>query len=126
MNFDESISLISVDLGDAVTLQCTTGVKYGNDLILWYKQKLGAIPQVIGMTGLLDTKIIFPPFNETAFLLDRAGNIHSLNILHVTKDDEAMYFCGKSQVNVIEFFSGTVLSVKGKISLFMGGLYSCL
>ncbi|XP_053091246.1 uncharacterized protein LOC113547192 [Pangasianodon hypophthalmus] len=65
------------------------------------------------MIGPLIAAIILPPFNQTNFQLDRTENIISLNILHVTKDDEAMYLCGKSRVNIIEFSSGTFLSVKG-------------
>lgn len=113
MDFDEAVSLVSADFGHTVTLQCTLTEKSNNDLILWYKQKLGGIPQAIGITGLLITEIILPPFNKSNFQLHiTEGNI-PLSILHVTKDDEAMYFCGKSQMNMIEFSSGTFLSVRG-------------
>ncbi|XP_053487853.1 uncharacterized protein LOC128611980 isoform X1 [Ictalurus furcatus] len=68
------------------------------------------------MIGML-TKIILPPFKKTVFQLDITENIISLNILHVTKDDEAMYFCGMARVNVVEFSSGIFLSVRDKAHL---------
>ncbi|KAI5624919.1 putative immune-type receptor 13 isoform 1 precursor, partial [Silurus asotus] len=37
-----------------------------------------------------------------------------LNIHDVNKDDEAMYFCGRSEVNIIKFTSGIFLSVRDK------------
>ncbi|XP_047658084.1 uncharacterized protein LOC113645963 isoform X2 [Tachysurus fulvidraco] len=114
VDFDEPVSLISADLGHAVTLHCTMGVKSNMDLILWYKQKPGRIPQGIGMIGVAIGEIILPAFNETVYQLTKTGNITSLNILHVTKDDEAMYICGASRVNVIEFSSGIFLSVRDK------------
>ncbi|XP_047658566.1 uncharacterized protein LOC125138464 [Tachysurus fulvidraco] len=113
-DFDEPVSLISADLGHAVTLHCTMVVKSNMDLIVWYKQKPGRIPQGIGMIGVAIGEIILPPFNETVYQLTKTGNITSLNILHVTKDDEAMYICGASRVNVIEFSSGIFLSVRDK------------
>lgn len=125
MAFDEPVSLLSGDLGHTVSLQCTTGVKSRYSLILWYKQKLGGIPQAIGMIGLLTSVIVLPPFNKTAFQLDRTDNVISLKILNVTKDDQAMYFCGRSQMNVIEFFSGIFLSVRGK-TFFINILYFLL
>ncbi|GAA6102140.1 uncharacterized protein LOC113645963 isoform X1 [Tachysurus ichikawai] len=114
VDFDEPVSLISADRGHAVTLHCTLGVKSSNDLILWYKQKPGRIPQGIGMIGVSIGEIISPPFNKAVFQLTKTRNITSLNILHVTKDDEAMYICGASRVNVIEFSSGIFLSVRDK------------
>lgn len=112
---DEPVSLLSGDLGHTASLQCTTGVKSRYNLILWYKQKLDGIPQAIGMIGLLTGFIVLPPFNKTTIQLFRTDNVISLKIINVTKDDEAaMYFCGRSQVNVIEFFSGIFLSLRGK------------
>ncbi|KAG7328842.1 hypothetical protein KOW79_007016 [Hemibagrus wyckioides] len=114
IDFDEAVSLVSADLGQAVILHCTVGVKSSSDLILWYKQKLGGIPQGLGMIGVLSGEIILAPFNKTAFHLTRTGSLISLNILHANKDDEAMYFCGASRVNVIEFSNGMFLSVRDK------------
>ncbi|XP_036423642.1 uncharacterized protein LOC118806340 [Colossoma macropomum] len=37
----------------------------------------------------------------------------SLNIKRATEDNEGMYFCGKSQGNIIEFSTGTFLAVTG-------------
>ncbi|KAM9470382.1 uncharacterized protein Hap1MRO34_012362 isoform 2-T2 [Clarias gariepinus] len=125
VDFDEAVSLVSADFGHTVALQCTLTEKSNNDLILWYKQKLGGIPQAIGITGLLITEIILPPFNKSTFQLHITEGNFFLSILHVTKDDEAMYFCGKSRVNIIEFSSGTFLSVKDRhpldISVFQSG-----
>ncbi|KAK2839100.1 hypothetical protein Q7C36_013914 [Tachysurus vachellii] len=78
------------------------------------------------MIGVSIGDIILPPFDKTVFQLTKTGNITSLNILHVTKDDEAMYICGSSLVNVIEFSSGIFLSVRDKphlgISVWQSGM----
>ncbi|XP_046705731.1 uncharacterized protein LOC124386122 [Silurus meridionalis] len=114
VHFDETVSLVSADVGHAVSLQCTLGGESSEGLILWYKQKLGGIPQAIGMSGPLSAAIILSPFNKTAFQLNRTKNLISLNIHDVNKDDEAMYFCGRSEVNIIKFTSGIFLSVRDK------------
>ncbi|KAF5893935.1 signal-regulatory protein beta-1-like, partial [Clarias magur] len=67
VDFDEAVSLVSADFGHTVTLQCTLSERSNSDLILWYKQKLGGIPQAIGMTGLLIAEIILPPFNKSTY-----------------------------------------------------------
>ncbi|KAI5104816.1 putative immune-type receptor 13 isoform 1 precursor, partial [Silurus meridionalis] len=106
---------VSADTGYAVSLRCPLEEQFSNELIVWYQQKLGGIPQAMGMSRPLTADIIFAPFNKSAFQLERTKNLISLNILHVNKDDEAIYFCGRSRVNIIEFSSGIFLSVRDKL-----------
>ncbi|XP_046705959.1 uncharacterized protein LOC124386265 isoform X3 [Silurus meridionalis] len=115
VDFNETVSFVSADTGYAVSLRCPLEEQFSNELIVWYQQKLGGIPQAMGMSRPLTADIIFAPFNKSAFQLERTKNLISLNILHVNKDDEAIYFCGRSRVNIIEFSSGIFLSVRDKL-----------
>uniref|UniRef100_A0A8B9GTK2 Ig-like domain-containing protein n=1 Tax=Astyanax mexicanus TaxID=7994 RepID=A0A8B9GTK2_ASTMX len=105
-------SLVIVEHGESITLQCTVGKK-SSDLFLWYKERLGHAPQQVGMVGSYSDPIIFPPFHHSGFKIERTENTISLTILRATKEDEGMYFCGLSLVNVITFYNGMFLAVSG-------------
>ncbi|XP_072519291.1 uncharacterized protein [Salminus brasiliensis] len=112
MHLHHLVSFVFAEPGEAVTLQCTIGKK-SSELFLWYKQRLGHTPQQVGLSGPRLDPILFPPFQESGFKLERTDKTISLTIPCATKDDEGMYFCGSSLVNVITFFSGSFLAVTG-------------
>ncbi|XP_076879010.1 uncharacterized protein LOC143527581 isoform X2 [Brachyhypopomus gauderio] len=104
----------TVEFGHTATLRCTLEEKDTKSLIVWYKQTIEHLLQAIGITGPAMDTIIFPPFKNSSIKLDRIKNNVSLTISHATKEDEGMYYCGSSQVNVIRFFRGTFLALRGQ------------
>ncbi|KAI4888945.1 hypothetical protein NFI96_002005 [Prochilodus magdalenae] len=114
MSLNKTHQFLLVEAGKAVTLQYTLEDKSSN-LFIWYKLPVGQLPQQVGMTGPVMGAILFAPFKN--FRLERTKNTVSLTIPHATKEDEGMYFCGISQVNVITFTSGTYLAVSGESNL---------
>lgn len=110
----QSVSFAFAERGKPVSLQCTFEDKDKN-LFVWYKQRPGRMPQQIGIYGLSMGSIVSEPFNN--FKLEKTENTVSLTIPHVSGDDEGMYFCGTSQLNVITFTNGTFLTVTGKTHL---------
>ncbi|XP_030595582.1 uncharacterized protein LOC115787146 [Archocentrus centrarchus] len=103
------ISLTAVKLGDSVTLTCSVswddvGLSY------WYKLNFGYMTETIA-SGSFDKISLQWPFNNSRFSATRVGNVHSLTIRNVNKEDEATYFCQAGAAYVMEFINGTVLAV---------------
>ena len=84
--------------------------------LIWYKYKLGQTLQPVGT--VLGQVYIYPAFKSTMELKANKSSF-SLNIKRATEDDGGMYFCGKSQGNIIEFSTGTFLAVTGNHHIFI-------
>uniref|UniRef100_A0A3Q0R1N3 Ig-like domain-containing protein n=1 Tax=Amphilophus citrinellus TaxID=61819 RepID=A0A3Q0R1N3_AMPCI len=91
------LSLIAVKLGDSVTLTCNVS-RDDVGLSYWYKLNFGYMTETIA-SGSFD-KISL-----------QVGNVRSLTIRNVNKEDEATYFCQAGTAYVMEFINGTVLGV---------------
>ena len=99
------VSLKTARIGDNVTLHCGAA-KESTNVLYWYKQSMGYIPQMVAAIVYKKGQI-FPPFNLS---LTTEEPDMDLNIRSVSKGDEANYFC---QEHYSKTWIGIFLSVKG-------------
>ncbi|KAI5624920.1 putative immune-type receptor 13 isoform 1 precursor, partial [Silurus asotus] len=118
-------SFVSVKSGELVTLKCTFQVTYSKDLMIWYKQQFGELPQEVGKI-IADRDVKTSPKFISRFKLEKIMNGISLTIVRIQKSDEGLYFCGVSTWGESEFSSGTFIAVKGdedvKVSVFQSSV----
>uniref|UniRef100_UPI003AAC7AB6 uncharacterized protein n=1 Tax=Centroberyx gerrardi TaxID=166262 RepID=UPI003AAC7AB6 len=106
--------LVSVNVGDNVTLQCFSE----GDLapkFYWYKQTLGQKPKVMSTFYKYDKNGSFHDefkYNPR-FILDTGNGKNHLTISDLRLSDSATYFCASSYSYKFEFAEGAILSVKG-------------
>ncbi|XP_026209143.1 uncharacterized protein LOC113157732 [Anabas testudineus] len=104
--------LLSVNVGDKVTLQC---VYEGDDSawLFWYKQTLGQRPKLISSFYVYDKIMFHNEFkNNQRFTLERKHGTNNLNIADVIISDSATYYCATSYTFVLSFAEGTTLNVQ--------------
>uniref|UniRef100_A0A3P9JKV5 Ig-like domain-containing protein n=1 Tax=Oryzias latipes TaxID=8090 RepID=A0A3P9JKV5_ORYLA len=100
--------LLSVNIGDEVTLPCSFGS--GGKRLSWYQQRVGQHPQIISsMYKHSYSKSFNKEFTDRRFSVHTEGGFYSLNISDVQKSDSAMYYCGHTSIAVTEFDRGTFL-----------------
>uniref|UniRef100_A0A8C7XQF9 Ig-like domain-containing protein n=1 Tax=Oryzias sinensis TaxID=183150 RepID=A0A8C7XQF9_9TELE len=103
--------LLSVNIGDEVTLPCSFGSS--GKRLSWYQQRVGEHPQIISsMYKHSYSKSFNKEFTDRRFSVHTEGGFYSLNISDVQKSDSAMYYCGHTSIAVTEFDRGTFLMVK--------------
>ncbi|RVE67539.1 hypothetical protein OJAV_G00103900 [Oryzias javanicus] len=101
---------ISAELGGNVTLTCLiSGVD--NGLFFWYKFQYGYKFQKL-CSGNFGKIKLNQQFDNPRFNIVHVGNMYSLNIRHVRKDDEGTYFCQAGAAYKLCFISGSQLVVK--------------
>uniref|UniRef100_A0AAY5EUD4 Ig-like domain-containing protein n=1 Tax=Electrophorus electricus TaxID=8005 RepID=A0AAY5EUD4_ELEEL len=83
--------------GEAVTLSCTFSDNDHNSLMVWYKQRMGEMPQEV-VNILTNEAKVTPEFHSSGIKLERISNGISLTIPHM---------------KIITFSIGTFLTVKG-------------
>ncbi|CAI5652767.1 unnamed protein product [Oreochromis niloticus] len=100
----QQISLTVVKLGDNVTLTCHL---FEQGLFYWYMLNFGYMVQTVteGITVSLNGQ-----FNSR-FSATKVGNVLSLTIRNVSKEDEATYFCQAGSSHNISFINGTIVAV---------------
>ncbi|XP_060741642.1 uncharacterized protein LOC132856186 [Tachysurus vachellii] len=103
-------SFVSVKSGERVTLNCTFRDKHSKELMVWYKQQFGQMPEEVGKTTALKDTQTSPEFSSR-FKVDEIMNGISLTILQTKKPDEGLYFCGIYIWGYFEFSSGTFVAV---------------
>uniref|UniRef100_I3J239 Ig-like domain-containing protein n=1 Tax=Oreochromis niloticus TaxID=8128 RepID=I3J239_ORENI len=103
----QHISLTVVKLGDNVTLTCALS-ETDRGLFYWYKLNFGYMVQTVA-EGSFD-KISFQ-INNSRFSATKVGNVRSLTIRNVSKEDEATYFCQAGSSFSVNFINGTILAV---------------
>uniref|UniRef100_A0AAR2LFL5 Ig-like domain-containing protein n=1 Tax=Pygocentrus nattereri TaxID=42514 RepID=A0AAR2LFL5_PYGNA len=107
--------VISVEPGEAVTLNCTLEGKSGEDVKMWYKQRLEHVPLEVGSQLEGKSAMISKEFGiSKRFKINRIASGISLSIERVTKKDEGMYFCGSAGPNTLNFSTATFLAVTGQ------------
>ncbi|XP_030595548.1 uncharacterized protein LOC115787114 [Archocentrus centrarchus] len=106
------IPLTVAKIGDDVTLTCTF-LSEDAGLSYWYKLNFGYMLEtvVIGAFGKLSLK---GQFYNSRFSATKVGNVNSLTIRNISKEDEATYLCQAGSAYVMEFITGTVLVVNEK------------
>ncbi|XP_058654571.1 novel immune-type receptor 14b [Onychostoma macrolepis] len=106
---DQPDKVITVALGNTVTLQCYSD----KDNIFWYKQIAGQQPRVISALQKMSEPIFYNEFKNDRFCGKRLGRTSNLTISGIIQSDEAVYYCG-AKAFYIEFGSGTHLIIKGQ------------
>ncbi|XP_065328197.1 signal-regulatory protein beta-2-like, partial [Pelmatolapia mariae] len=103
----QPISLTVAKLGDNVTLTCPLS---GSDtkLSFWFKLNFGYMFQTVAIGSFGQ---ILPQFNNSRFNARKVGNVLSLSIRNVNKEDEATYFCQAGSSQSISFINGTIVAV---------------
>ncbi|XP_049340254.1 uncharacterized protein LOC125804773 isoform X3 [Astyanax mexicanus] len=101
-------SVVSVKVGESVTLNCTSALIDKSVAAYWFKYRLEHKPQEVGYR-LKEKKESYNNFEK--FELKEVGSGVSLSIKQVQKQDEGMYFCGSVEQNTVTFSTGTFLAV---------------
>ncbi|XP_028331074.1 immunoglobulin kappa light chain-like [Gouania willdenowi] len=112
--------LISVHVGDSVTLQCL----YQEDQLstfFWYKQSLRQEPKIISIHFSFDRKGTFhDEFKDRRFTLKNEKYSLILTMYDVQVSDSATYYCAKSMHSYsLEFSEGTTVFVKDQNSFII-------
>ncbi|XP_052005701.1 tyrosine-protein phosphatase non-receptor type substrate 1-like [Xyrauchen texanus] len=106
-------SVVTVSVGDNVTLHCSVLIEDHSDPIVWYKQTSGHQPRVVLLVQKFAEKPHFyNEFQSSRFTVERAHEICHLKISNVISSDEAMYYCGWRKYETV-FAEGTYLALKG-------------
>uniref|UniRef100_A0A3P9I410 Ig-like domain-containing protein n=1 Tax=Oryzias latipes TaxID=8090 RepID=A0A3P9I410_ORYLA len=113
METPSKISLTKAELGDDVTLICSTkGVD--RNLLSWFKYELGYVIKTVG-TISYETKKMYGRFQSPRFKIIPEADGFSLSISNVSKEDEGTYLCQAGSYLTMRFINGSHLVVKGKI-----------
>uniref|UniRef100_A0A3B5R066 Ig-like domain-containing protein n=1 Tax=Xiphophorus maculatus TaxID=8083 RepID=A0A3B5R066_XIPMA len=106
------VPVITVELGQTVTLTCAFSLKYQNKWIFWYKQSPGDTLDLIVMQQGMTNPNYGPAFSSSKFTTND-GIIRNLTILRTIQQDEGMYHC--ALIGWTEStWTGTYLMVKGR------------
>ncbi|XP_042349199.1 uncharacterized protein LOC121948028 [Plectropomus leopardus] len=109
------ISLIEVELGGNVTLQCPVSEREDR-LFHWYKQSLGRMVQTVA-TGIFTQQKLSAEFTNPRFNVTEGKAQYFLIITNISKEDEATYFCQKGTAYSQSFVSGVFLAVNDHTQL---------
>uniref|UniRef100_A0A3P9LVU0 Ig-like domain-containing protein n=1 Tax=Oryzias latipes TaxID=8090 RepID=A0A3P9LVU0_ORYLA len=102
------ISLTKAELGDDVTLICsTTGID--NNLLSWFKYELGYVIKTVGKInyGIVQ---MYGQFNSSRFGIIPEAKGGSLSISNVSQEDEGTYLCQAGSYLTMRFFNGSHLA----------------
>ncbi|XP_076879012.1 uncharacterized protein LOC143527582 [Brachyhypopomus gauderio] len=113
MDVYQKPSFIVAKPGENVTFNCTFAEKHSAEALVWYKQTREQTLQNIAVHRALMDAIISPEFSQSKLKLERTKTSITLSVLHATKDDEGLYFCGVVVMKTTEFSTGTFLAVTG-------------
>uniref|UniRef100_A0A087X6I4 Ig-like domain-containing protein n=1 Tax=Poecilia formosa TaxID=48698 RepID=A0A087X6I4_POEFO len=105
----DKIPLIEAELGQTVNLTCDTS-GHDNGLFFWYKMNYGHMAQTV-VSGTFSELKLDKNFPNPRFQIENVGNIKSLIIRNVSKEDEATYLCQTGAAYNLAFVYGTNLIV---------------
>uniref|UniRef100_A0A096MEJ0 Ig-like domain-containing protein n=1 Tax=Poecilia formosa TaxID=48698 RepID=A0A096MEJ0_POEFO len=104
------IPLIEAALGENVTLLCH--VKgYDSGLFYWYKTNCEYLIQTVAQ-GYFKKVDLEAQFKTVRFDIQTEGNVYSLIIRNIQKEDEGTYLCQAGEAYRMAFVNGTKLAVK--------------
>ncbi|XP_073330793.1 uncharacterized protein [Pagrus major] len=113
LTLSSSLRLISVGVGEPVTLEC-----YYNEssavMLYWFKQTPGQKPQLVSKLYKHDkSATLFGEFeNDPRLKLESAPGKNHLRISHVQSSDAGTYYCMGGSSYVYSFIEGIVIHVK--------------
>uniref|UniRef100_A0A672N6C4 Ig-like domain-containing protein n=1 Tax=Sinocyclocheilus grahami TaxID=75366 RepID=A0A672N6C4_SINGR len=120
-------SVIPVDPGANVTLQCFFTENYSMYDMFWYKQIKGQQPCAVVKAGAVADPIFHKGYLNTRFNISRSKKILSLSIINISHWDEAVYYCGVEIFFDIEFGNGVCLALNVSSFNSAGELFfSCI
>ncbi|XP_038163375.1 uncharacterized protein LOC119798102 [Cyprinodon tularosa] len=106
------VPIITVQLGEPVTLTCFPENLKVVTWVYWYKQSAGNTLELIAKVHKSKNQIYEHGFQRSRFKITYNGNKGTLTILSSAEQDEGMYHCGFMDWS--EFtWAGTYLSVRG-------------
>lgn len=117
----DKIPLTEAELGQTVNLTCDTSGR-DDGLFFWYKMNYGHMVQTV-VSGTFSDLKLEKNFSNSRFQVENVGDINSLIIRNVNKEDEATYLCQTGAAYNLAFVSGTNLIVNGKITSFLVSCY---
>uniref|UniRef100_A0A3B5KSG7 Ig-like domain-containing protein n=1 Tax=Xiphophorus couchianus TaxID=32473 RepID=A0A3B5KSG7_9TELE len=108
------VPVVTVELGQSVTLTCDFTMKYqSNTWLYWYKQSPGNILTLIVKITKTINPNYGPKISASKFFATSNERSSSLTIFTTIHEDEGMYHCAQmDRLNSV--WSGTYISVKGK------------
>ncbi|KAK2864396.1 hypothetical protein Q7C36_003550 [Tachysurus vachellii] len=111
----KEIEVITVKVGEDVTMECNTNSVTKKDIVVWYRQSSGKLPQYFAKPYKNELGYKFAPgFNDDRFSISVNNNKFELNVNKTREDDEGEYFCGEMEGTVLKFTSGTHLQFEGE------------
>uniref|UniRef100_A0A3B5R203 Ig-like domain-containing protein n=1 Tax=Xiphophorus maculatus TaxID=8083 RepID=A0A3B5R203_XIPMA len=104
------VPLIEAALGENATLSCNvTGFDSG--LFYWYKMNCEYMIQTVAQ-GYFKKVNLEGQFKKLRFEIQTVGNVYSLIIKNIQKEDEGTYLCQAGEAYRMAFINGTKLAVK--------------
>ncbi|KAL0970251.1 hypothetical protein UPYG_G00239460 [Umbra pygmaea] len=109
-----TMQLVSAHIGGTVILQCIHGDTLAMQF-LWYKQAMGENLKISSNFYDYEGNATFHnEFKDNPrFSIQNGKGINHLKITDIQISDSAMYYCGGSYSNKVEFVKGVILIVKG-------------
>ncbi|XP_030000899.1 uncharacterized protein LOC115426806 [Sphaeramia orbicularis] len=109
------IPVISVQPGEPATFTCALLDKeVNNQRVQWFKQSAGNTMKFIVSVETNIKPQYSPDFSESRIAVHIDGKFSNLTILRTNPEDEGMYHCGIQCFIIMNTWSGTYLSLKGK------------
>uniref|UniRef100_A0A3B3WKU7 Ig-like domain-containing protein n=1 Tax=Poecilia mexicana TaxID=48701 RepID=A0A3B3WKU7_9TELE len=113
-NVHQTFWLVTVELGQSVTLTCDFAMKYqSNTWLYWYKQSAGDILTLIAMLQKSISPNYGPEISASKFIVTSNEHSSNLTIFTTVHEDEGMYHCAQMD-RLKSIWRGTYISVKGK------------
>uniref|UniRef100_A0A096MFU1 Ig-like domain-containing protein n=1 Tax=Poecilia formosa TaxID=48698 RepID=A0A096MFU1_POEFO len=113
-DIDTLVPVVTVELGQSVTLTCDFAMKYqSNTWLYWYKQSAGDILTLIAMLQKSISPNYGPEISASKFIVTSNEHSSNLTIFRTVHEDEGMYHCAQMD-RVKSIWSGTYISVKGE------------
>ncbi|MEQ2285112.1 hypothetical protein AMECASPLE_028544 [Ameca splendens] len=108
------VPVVTVELGEPVTLTCAFTEEYPSNVWLyWYKQSAGDTLKTIMMQRNLINPTYGPEVSASRFNVTNSMKVSNLTILRTVQQDEGIYHCAKTDLYRFNW-TGTYLSIKGK------------
>lgn len=95
--------------GDNFILSCSVE-KTESGLFYWYRMSFGTTIQTIAQ-GSYETINLKGKFKNSRFRVSKVSTTYFLEIINVSKEDEASYFCQAGSSYKMTFLNGSVLTV---------------